>query len=74
MLANVLNNGWKAKDWWCLHKLAIVGRYVLMRTFLIKYSKHSIGSEIQLTEALIKLDEFYGVEGKTYMLQHFGLA
>ena len=50
--------------------LAIMGRYVLTPDIFdkIKETEAGVGGEIQLTDALSKLDEIYGVvfEGKTY--------
>ena len=50
--------------------LAIMGRYVLTPDIfdLIKETEVGVGGEIQLTDALSKLDAIYGVEfeGKTY--------
>lgn len=50
--------------------LAIMGRYVLAPDIFdkIKETEAGVGGEIQLTDALSKLDEIYGVafEGKTY--------
>lgn len=50
--------------------LAIMGRYVLTPDIFdkIKETEIGVGGEIQLTDALSKLDEIYGVcfEGKTY--------
>lgn len=50
--------------------LAIMGRYVLTPDIFdkIKETEAGVGGEIQLTDALSKLDKIYGVvfEGKTY--------
>ena len=50
--------------------LAIMGRYVLTPDIFdkIKETEAGVGGEIQLTDALSKLDEIYGVvfDGKTY--------
>ena len=50
--------------------LAIMGRYVLTPNIFdkIKETEAGVGGEIQLTDALSRLDEIYGVafEGKTY--------
>ena len=50
--------------------LAIMGRYVLTPDIFdkIKETEEGVGGEIQLTDALSKLDSIYGVafEGKTY--------
>ena len=50
--------------------LAIMGRYVLTPDIFDKIdeTEPSVGGEIQLTDALQKLDSIYGVtfEGKTY--------
>lgn len=50
--------------------LAIMGRYVLTQDIFdkLKETEPGVGGEIQLTDALSKLDEIYGVqfEGKTY--------
>ena len=50
--------------------LAIMGRYVLTPDIFEKLdeTEPGVGGEIQLTDALQKLDEIYGVrfEGKTY--------
>lgn len=50
--------------------LAIMGRYVLTSDILDKIheTEEGVGGEIQLTDALSKLDSIYGVafEGKTY--------
>lgn len=50
--------------------LAIMGRYVLTQDIFdkIKETEAGVGGEIQLTDALSKLDGIYGVafEGKTY--------
>ena len=50
--------------------LAIMGRYILTPDIFdkIKETEEGVGREIQLTDALQKLDEIYGVafEGKTY--------
>ncbi|WP_409199488.1 UTP--glucose-1-phosphate uridylyltransferase GalU [Methanobrevibacter sp. DSM 116169] len=50
--------------------LAIMGRYVLAPEIfdLIKDTKPGVGGEIQLTDALSKLDKIYGAifDGKTY--------
>lgn len=50
--------------------LAIMGRYIMTPDIFdkIKETEAGVGGEIQLTDALSKLDEIYGVafEGKTY--------
>ena len=50
--------------------LAIVGRYILTPDIFdkIRQTEPGVDGEIQLTDALTKLDEVYGVlfEGKTY--------
>ena len=54
--------------------LAIVGRYVLTPDIFdkIKETKPSVGGEIQLTDALSKLDTVYGnvFDGKTYDMKN----
>lgn len=53
-----------------LSNLAIMGRYVLTPDIFdkIKKTEEGVGGEIQLTDALSKLDNIYGVtfDGKTY--------
>ena len=50
--------------------LAIVGRYILTPDIFdkIRETEPGVNGEIQLTDALTKLDEVYGIlfEGKTY--------
>lgn len=54
--------------------LAIAGRYILTYDIFdkIEQTKHSVDGEIQLTDALQKLDSLYGVicEGKTYNIEN----
>lgn len=55
-------SGWKAKNHRCASSLAIVGRYVLTPDIFdkIKETEPGVDGEIQLTDALTKLDEVYG--------------
>ena len=61
-----------------LSNLAIMGRYVLTPDIFDKIdeTEAGVGGEIQLTDALQKLDSIYGVtfEGKTYDIEQTGMG
>lgn len=68
------SDGWKAKCQWSTINLAMVGRYILTSDIFdeIRQTEASVDGEIQLTYALSKPDEVYGMlfEERLIMLQH----